>query len=214
MKRKDNLFFVYSMITLGAVLYGIATTLFVFPHKLLLGGTTGISVILTYALPFSPATILQIINAALLILAFIFLGKSMGVRTLVGSLLTSGSIYLFELVFDRLLDGPLISNMLLSAVCGAAIIAVATGIMFYVRSSSGGTDIVALIVNKYSKIKVGLALLLSDVVIVIAGGIISGYELGIVSFVGLVVKTTGIDLVIALIIKYIKRKSRTASLET
>ena len=85
---------------------------------------------------------------------------------------------------------------------GAAIIAVASGVMFYVDSSSGGTDIIALIVRKYSSIDIGKSLLITDFLIVIAGGILSGYIIAISSFIGLLVKTLGIDLVIDTIKKY------------
>ena len=75
----------YLLITLGSILYAASTLLFLFPHKLLLGGTSGISVILDAFLPFSPGTILMVINFALLLLAVLVLGKGMAVRTLVMS---------------------------------------------------------------------------------------------------------------------------------
>ena len=84
-----------------------------------------------------------------------------------------------------------------------AIIAVASGVMFYVKSSSGGTDIIALIVQKYSNINIGRALLITDFLIVVAGGILSGYIILVSSFIGLLIKTFGIDYVIELIKKRI-----------
>ena len=68
--------------------------------------------------------------------------------------------------------------------------------MFYVKSSSGGTDIIALIVQKYSNINIGRALLITDFLIVIVGGIVSGYIILVSSFIGLIIKTFGIDYVI------------------
>lgn len=78
-------------------------------------------------------------------------------------------------------------------------IAIASGIMFYVDSSSGGTDIVALIVRKYSKINIGKSLLITDFLIVIIGGILSGYIILLSSFAGLLIKTFGIDFIIGII---------------
>ena len=141
----------YFLIVLGSILYGIATVLFIFPHSLLLGGTSGISVILNAYITFSPGTILMAINFALLIVAFVVLGREMAVKTLVGSALTTLFVGWFEKLFA--IEQPIVDNIFLSAFLGAAIIAVASGIMFYVKSSSGGTDIIALIVKKYSKIK-------------------------------------------------------------
>ena len=187
----------YCMILLGGLLYALSTVLFIFPHGLLLGGTSGISVILEAFLPFSPGTILLAINTGLLIVAFIILGKQMALRTFVGSTVATVMITLTEQIVQ--LQAPIIPIPWLSALTGAAIIAVASGVMFYVDSSSGGTDIVALIVRKYSSIDIGKALLLTDFLIVVAGGILSGWTIGLSSMAGLLVKTLGIDFVISLI---------------
>lgn len=190
----------FLLILLGSVLYAVSTLLFIFPHSLLLGGTSGISVILEAFLPFSPGTILTAINSLLIVLAFIILGTKMGVKTLVGSVLTTVFIGVLErfLVFDM----PIIPNPFLSATVGAAVIAVASGIMFFVDSSSGGTDVIALIIKKYSNIRIGKALLVTDVLIVITGGILSGIILFLSSLLGLIIKTFGIDFVIAVIQKH------------
>ena len=194
----------YAFILLGSVLYGLSTTLFIFPQGLLLGGTSGISVILESFLPFSPGTILMVINFLLIGLAFIILGTSMAVKTLVGSVLTTVSVGAFERIFS--FDTPLVANAYFSAIIGAVIIAVASGIMFYVDSSSGGTDIIALIVKKFSNMPIGKALLITDVLIVIAGGLLSGLAIFLSSFLGLLIKTMGIDFVISKIKKFIIRK--------
>ena len=190
----------FFLIFAGSLLYAVSTVLFIFPSGLLLGGTSGISVILTAFLPFSPGAILMVINFALIVLAFAVLGKGMAIKTLVGSVMTT----VFVGVLEKLLtfDAPLIDNIYVSALLGAAIIAVASGIMFYVDSSSGGTDIIALIVKKFSGIQIGRALLLTDILIVIVGGALGGIIILIGSFVGLLVKTLGIDLVIGAIKKF------------
>lgn len=191
----------YLFITIGSILYAIATVIFIFPHSLLLGGTSGISVILNEYISFSPGTILVIINFSLLVAAFVVLGKDMAIKTFVGSTLTTAFVGVFEKIFYN--STILVSNIYVSAVLGASLIAIASGIMFYVKSSSGGTDIIALIVQKYSKINIGRALLITDFLIVIVGGILSGYIILISSFIGLLIKTFGIDFVIGCI----KRKT-------
>ena len=100
-------------------------------------------------------------------------------------------------VFEKTLNGDaIISRVYISSFIGAALIALASGVMFYVKSSSGGTDIIALIVQKYSNINIGRALLITDFLIVIVGGIVSGYIILVSSFIGLIIKTFGIDYVI------------------
>ena len=187
----------YLCIILGSVLYAASTVIFIFPHLLLLGGTSGISVILDAYLPFSPGTILVIINFLLILLAFFILGRDMAIKTFVGSTLTTVFVGAFEKLFK--LEDPAVDNMFLSAFIGAVVIAIASGIMFYVDSSSGGTDIIALIVRKYFKINIGKALLITDVLIVIIGGLLSGYLIFFGSFLGLLIKTLGIDFVISVI---------------
>lgn len=181
----------YLLIVIGSVLYGIGTSLFTFPASIILGGTGGISVILSAWLPFSPGTIISVINILLIVLAFFVLGKSMGVKTLVGSLLTTLSITAIEYLFP--MEGPVWNNQFISAVIGASIIAVASGIMFYVDANSGGTDIIALIVKKYSKINIGKALFITDCLIVVVGGVLSGLTLALASALGFIVKILGIE---------------------
>ena len=77
----------YLFIIFGGILYALATVMFIFPHSLLLGGTSGISVILNEYISFSPGTILLVINFSLLIAAFVVLGRSMATKTLIGSVL-------------------------------------------------------------------------------------------------------------------------------
>lgn len=200
LKYKSSIFKEYLLIVAGSVLYALATVLFVFSHSLLLGGTSGISVILNSLLPFSPATFLMVINFLLIIIAFLVLGKSMGLKTLVGSSLTTLFVGIFERLF--VFNEPIVQSQYASAIIGAVIIAIASGIMFYVGSSSGGTDVVALIIQKFSNVKIGKALLITDVLIVIVGGLLSGWGILLSSFLGLLVKTLGIDFVIAQVNKF------------
>ena len=186
----------YVLIVIGSFLYAFGTVAFIFPRGLLLGGTSGISVILTAFLPFSPGAILVAINVVLMILAFLILGKEMAVKTLVGSLLTTVFVGVLE---NRICVPSRIGQPYLSAIVGALIIAVASGVMFFVDSSSGGTDIIALIVKKFSGIRIGRALLITDVLIVLVGGALLGWTILISSCIGFLVKVFGIDLVIRLL---------------
>ena len=200
--------FEYSFILVGSLFYAISTVLFVFPSGLVLGGTNGIAVILNGIFHQTPGTFSVILNASLILLAFIVLGRDMATKTLVGSLLTTVFIGVLERAL--VLDAPLIRNSFLSAVVGGGVIAVASAIMFFVDSSSGGTDIIALIVKKFSNIKIGRALLITDVLIVVVGGLLSGLSVFIPSVVGLIIKTLGIDLVIFVIKSAIGGRARRA----
>lgn len=189
----------YILILFGSIIYGIGTVFFIFPASISLGGTGGIAVILSKFLPLSAGSFSVIMNTSLIVIAFFVLGRSMAVKNFVGSALTTVFIGLFELASAP--ETPIFKNPLIMAVIGAVIIAIASAILFFVGSSSGGTDIIALIVQKYSGINIGRALLITDFVIVIAGGVTAGIFVAVCSFVGFLIKTLGIDLIISLINK-------------
>jgi len=190
----------YLLIIIYSLLYAVSTLLFVFPHSLLLGGTSGISVILESVTHMTPGSMLMVINTALIAAAYFLLGKEMGTKTLVGSLATSTFIGVLEplLTFEH----AVIPNLFLSAAVGAGLIAIASSGLFYIRSSSGGTDVLALILKKYTGIQTGRALLITDILIVIVGGLLADKVLFLSSLLGLLIKTTGIDVMTSVIQKH------------
>ena len=190
----------YSLILVYSLLYALSTLLFVFPHSLLLGGTSGISVILESVTRLTPGSMLMAINTALIAVAFFLLGKEMGTKTLIGSLATSTFIGLLEplLTFRE----AVIPNLFLSAFVGAGLIAIASSGLFYIKSSSGGTDVLALILRKYTGFQTGRALLITDILIVIVGGLLADQTLFLSSLMGLLVKTTGIDMMTSVMHKH------------
>ena len=190
----------YLLILVYSLLYALSTLLFVFPHSLLLGGTSGISVILESVTRLTPGSMLMAINTALIAVAFFLLGKEMGTKTLIGSLATSTFIGLLEplLTFRE----AVIPNLFLSAFVGAGLIAIASSGLFYIKSSSGGTDVLALILRKYTGFQTGRALLITDILIVIVGGLLADQTLFLSSLMGLLVKTTGIDVMTSVMHKH------------
>ncbi len=191
-------------ISFGSVIYGFATSYFIFPHNIILGGTSGIAVILNRFLSFSAGTYSVVLNSLLLILGVIFLGKGMAGRTLFGSTMTTIAIGIFDMFSNA--SNPWIENSVLSTIIGSALIAVASALMFYVKSSSGGTDIVALIVQKYSSLNIGRCLFLTDVLIVIFGCICFEPKVIVASVLGFLIKVFGIDFMISKINKMLIRR--------
>ena len=190
----------YLLILVYSLLYALSTLLFVFPHSLLLGGTSGISVIMESVTRLTPGSMLMAINTALIVVAFFLLGKEMGTKTLIGSLATSTFIGLLEplLTFEE----AVIPNLFLSAFVGAGLIAIASSGLFYIKSSSGGTDVLALILRKYTGFQTGRALLITDILIVVVGGLLADQTLFLSSLMGLLVKTTGIDMMTSVMHKH------------
>jgi uncharacterized membrane-anchored protein YitT (DUF2179 family) len=130
-------------ITFGSAVYAAATQLFIFSNNLFLGGTSGVSVILSHFFPgFSSGEILMIINITLMVLAVVILGKGMAVKTFLGSTLTTCFIGLLDRYVPA--EPVLISNPLLSAVVGASVVAAGSALLFLVdeKSSAFVTGIV------------------------------------------------------------------------
>lgn len=191
----------YIFIVIGSLIYALATVLFVFPNKVLLGGTSGLAVILSGFIPLSSGTFSVILNLTLIAVAFIVLGRTMATHTLVGSLLTTVFIGALEPLLS--FDTPIVDNEFAAALLAGGTIAVASGMLFYVDSSSGGTDILALIIKKYRDMNIGRALLVSDVLIVLIGGMLAGGIVLLYSFLAFLVKTLGIDFFITAVRKII-----------
>ena len=188
------------LMTLGSVLVAGGVYFFKAPNHFATGGVSGISIILAKYVPgFKQSYFVMIINVALLILGFIFLGKGCTVRTLYCSLAYSGVNLLLEqfLPIEKLSGGaPTLTNQpLMELVYAMLLTGIGSAIMFNCKASSGGTDIVALILKKFTRLDTGKALLLSDSVIACAA-FVFGAQAGLFSLLGLFSKAFIIDGII------------------
>lgn len=169
---------------------------FLIPSNLAVGGVTGLAMVLNNIIPTIPiGAIMLILNLILFILAFILIGKEFGGYTIYCSFLLSGLIYIFEIATP--LNKPLIDDLLINLIYGIIISGIGMAIVFYQNASTGGTDIVAKIINKYMHIDIGKALFLADFLIVIFAGFSFGLKLGLYAFLGIVINSLVIDNFIA-----------------
>jgi len=186
----------YALITLGVLLVVLGVYFFKFPNNFSIGGVTGIAIILSNMLnnSISSGTIVLIVNLILLVIAYIFLGKSFGNRTAYGSLLLSVSLQLLEIIVP--MTGPLTDEPMLELSFAIILPAVGSAILFNIGSSTGGTDIIAMLLRKYTKIDIGLGLLLTDFLLTVATFLVFDLKTGFLSILGLLIKSTLIDSVI------------------
>ena len=183
----------FSIIIASSLLYALATCMFIIPNATVLGGTTGLAVLIHRYIPaLSAEQIMTFFNVLLLILAFVILGRNIAIGTLVGSLATSLFIFLFDLIFVRF-DGfgffPAGEVFI-----GAALIGLASALLFSNDASSGGTDILALIVQHFSHINISTALFSTDVVLVFLSFFIYSIPIGLLSVLGFATKLGAIAL--------------------
>jgi len=186
----------YFTITLAIFLSAVGVYFFKFPNNFSIGGVTGIAIILSNMLnnSISSGTIVLIVNLILLVIAYIFLGKSFGNRTAYGSLLLSVSLQLLEIIVP--MTGPLTDEPMLELSFAIILPAVGSAILFNIGSSTGGTDIIAMLLRKYTKIDIGLGLLLTDFLLTVATFLVFDLKTGFLSILGLLIKSTLIDSVI------------------
>ena len=154
----------YVLITIGSIIFCLAWTSFLIPNCLASGGMTGLCTIIQYGTGIPVGVTYPIINVLLLILAFFSLGKSFGFKTVYVIIFTS---ILFEVLprFPQL-EVLNIPDKLLVALVGAAMESVGIGIVLLKGGSTGGTDIIAMIINKYWPISPGKVYLYSDIFII------------------------------------------------
>lgn len=185
----------YALCVAGALLVAVGVYFFKYPNNFSTGGVSGISILLRGVFHLRTASFVNAgINGALLLLGFLFVGRECGLKTVVGTLTLSGALLLFEKLFP--MSGPLTDEPLLELVFAILLPAVGSAILFNNEGSTGGTDIVALILRKYSRVQdIGKALFVTDVGIT-AGAFYFGVKTGLFSLLGLVLKTVVIDGVI------------------
>jgi len=158
-------FYVKDFLTifLGTFIYALGITQFIMPHKFVTGGLTGVGVLLNYAFDFPVSVSVLILNTVLLLISFRILGTDFLLKTIIGV----ASLALFIGMFDGFSWEPIMtSEPLIAGIIGAIMCGVGVGLVLSVNGSTGGTDIIVMIINKYRNITPGRTMLLVDLAIV------------------------------------------------
>ncbi|MFT4143656.1 MAG: YitT family protein [Mobilitalea sp.] len=186
----------YFLITIGILLLVIGVYFFKFPNNFSIGGVTGAAIIISRLTGdvISSGTIVLIVNTILLIIGYIVLGKNFGNRTVYGSVLLSLSLRLLEIVVP--LKQPLTNQPVLELAFAVLLPSIGAAILFNIGASSGGTDVVAMILKKYTNLDIGKSLLISDSFLTLLTFPVFGITTGLFSILGLFLKSTLVDTVI------------------
>lgn len=184
----------YSILTVGAVVLALANYVFKFPNHFSFGGVAGFAVILSGMFGGSASTYTFVINMLLLLIAFPILGKEVAMRSFYVSIVFSGVLEVAQYVYP--IDKPITNQPVLELVLSFMLLAVCSAIFFFMDASSGGTDIIALILKKYTNVSIGTALLVVDFIVVIVAFFVYGVTVGLFSLAGFLAKSFFIDTVI------------------
>ena len=189
----------YILLTLGVILVAFGIQYFYAPNEIAGGGLSGMALVISHYIPkLSVGTIILIGNLILFAISFILVGGDFGFKTIYASFMLS---FVMDFMEKILHSYALTTNMFLVIILGTIIIATGLGIAFAINASTGGTDILAKILNKYSTFNIGISLLLVDLFVVVCGGVTFGLDKGIYSLIAVIVNGLLVDLVIAKIDK-------------
>ena len=183
------------LLTLGTLLVAAGVYFFKFPNHFNTGGVTGLAVILNAVVPaVSPSTFASVINIAFLVVGFLFLDKSFGLNTIYCSILFSAALSGLEWLCP--LPAPLTDQKTLELFFAVILPSLGSAILFNLQSSTGGTDILAMILKKFSSLDIGRALLCCDVLIAASTLVVYDIRTGLFSILGLLLKSLMVDSVI------------------
>ncbi|HNW97684.1 MAG TPA: YitT family protein [Bacteroidales bacterium] len=165
-------FLSYSLIIIGAFTLAVGYVYFISPHKIVPGGVFGISIVLHHVFGFPIGITGLILNVPLTIIGIKILGPRFGVKTVVGFSLASIFIDTLTMIWG---EAPLVKeDVLLSAIFGGVLVGLGVGLIFKGKATSGGSDIVAMIIAKYTRMPLGQLMIIIDSCIVIVGLIAFG----------------------------------------
>jgi uncharacterized membrane-anchored protein YitT (DUF2179 family) len=187
--QRLNLFIEYVYIIIGSFLVAGAFNLFLLPNRIASGGVSGISTITNAVFGWQPAFVQWGFNIPLFIAGVLLLGRQFGVKTLVGTVLLPFFVYLTR-NFEVATMDPLLGSLF-----GGIGVGLGLGLVFRGKASTGGTDLAAQIIHKYTGLSLGTSIALIDGFIVLSAAIVFDIELGLYALIGLYVTSKTIDLV-------------------
>lgn len=188
MKSKIQYFF---LLTFSTFLIAFGTYFFKFTNNFTFGGITGLAVLVAKTGFISASDFNLVMSMLLLLVGLFILGKKFAVKTSYCSILLSFTLSAMERIWP--MSDPLTSQPMLELCFAIALPALGSAILFNIGASSGGTDIIAMILKKYSSFDIGRALIISDAVITAAGFFIFDIETGLYSVLGLAIRSFMID---------------------
>ena len=182
----------FALLNLGLLLTAAGTHFFKSPNHFAIGGTTGLSIILADILPgANVGSMMFAINTLLVVIGLIFLGRKAIGSTIYSSFALSAYISLLDVIWP--MQSAFTQDTMLELCYAVILPAAGSAIVFNLGASTGGTDIVAMILHKYTSLEIGRALLISDLAIVLVGAYLYGPATGLYCILGMILKTTVVD---------------------
>ncbi|SCY88576.1 Uncharacterized membrane-anchored protein YitT, contains DUF161 and DUF2179 domains [Lysinibacillus sp. TC-37] len=179
----------YVYVIVGAAVIAIGFNVFLLPNQVASGGVSGISTILHGLFGWNPGIVQYAFNVPLFIAGVLLLGKKFGIKSFIGTI-TLPFIVLLTNSWE-----PWTDNALLGALFGGIVVGLGIGLVFKGNASTGGTDLLAQIITKFTGLSLGTSVLLIDGIIAISAAVVFDLEKGLYALIGLYVTTKTIDII-------------------
>ena len=184
----------FALITIRIFLVAISVVYFFEPNNIAAGGITGLAIVINHYIPFiSIGPLVLMMDAILFIVALIVLGAKFGAKTIYSSFLLSTSMWLMQ----TFIPINITNDLILATIFGTLISAVGMAIVFNANASTGGTDIIAKILNKFFHIEIGKSLLIVDFLVTLLGAVTFGINIGLYGLLAVIINGVVIDNIIA-----------------
>ena len=184
----------FALITIGIFLVAISVVYFFEPNNIAAGGITGLAIVINHYIPFiSIGPLVLMMDAILFIVALIVLGAKFGAKTIYSSFLLSTSMWLMQ----TFIPINITNDLILATIFGTLISAVGMAIVFNANASTGGTDIIAKILNKFFHIEIGKSLLIVDFLVTLLGAVTFGINIVLYGLLAVIINGVVIDNIIA-----------------
>lgn len=182
------------LIILGSFIMALGYSLFIIPHHFVPGGVSGISIIVNYFTNFPVGILIIILNIPIFLLGIKLMGKSYGIKSFIGMIISS---LLIDFFYEVLKIKAATNNLLLASVYAGVFLGAGLGIIFTAKASTGGTDTVGQVLNKYFGVSVGFGILMIDFIIISLSGIVfKSWDIPLYSYIVLFISTKVIDLIL------------------
>ena len=182
------------LILIGCAINGLAYALFLIPHHFVPGGVSGIAIILNFFSRLPVGAMIMVLNVPIFLLGLKTMGKKYVINSLAGMVVSSVFIDLFH---EVLKVPSATDNPVLASIYGGVMLGVGLGIVFRGRASTGGSDIVGMILSKYTGMSLGYGIMVTDFLVISASGLALGsLEAPLYGYIVLFLSTKVIDMVL------------------
>lgn len=172
----------YAIVTVGTFIISLAVFFFLIPSNVVVGSMSGLVIVLSSFIPVKISVLTFILNAVLLVVGFLFIGREFGAKTVYSSILLPCYLYIFEIMFPN--NQSLTNDILIDTICYLIIVSVGLSMLFNANASSGGLDIIAKMLNKYFHIELGKAMTIAGMCTAISSILIYDTKSLVLSILG------------------------------